>query len=109
MALIEDRRSGIWIRTLTAGATPCQFLISHLIVNTVLMTFQAIEFLIYAIYVGNNSYDWRFILIVSALLLLLGLAATLYGLCISVMTDSSLNATYFSILLTFPFTSLSGE
>lgn len=109
LALIEDRRSGIWNRTLTAGATPHQFLISHLVIGTCLMTLQALEFIAYAIYIGNDSHRWSFILLVSSLIFLLGFAGTLYGLCISVLTDSTLVATYFSIVITYPFLSLSGK
>lgn len=109
MALIDDRRCGIWHRSLMAGATPFQFFIAHLITGTGLMTLQAVEFTVYAIYIGNNSLRWEFIVPVASLIFFLGLAGCLYGLCISVLTDSTLAATYFSILATYPFLSLSGK
>lgn len=108
MALIEDRRCGIWNRTLAAGAEPYQFVISHLVLGTAVMILQAIEFIIYMIYIGHND-NLKFFVLVSALIFLLGFSGTLYGLCISVLTDSTLVATYFSILLTFPLISLGGE
>lgn len=109
MALIEDRKSGIWNRALTAGAKPNHFLVSHLIIGSVLMIIQAAEFITYAFYVGNDTQRWSFIWLVSSLIILLGFCGTLYGLCISVLTDSNLVATYFSIIVTYPFLSLSGE
>lgn len=109
LALIDDRRSGIWNRTLTAGATPHQFLASHIVIGTGLMILQALEFIAYAVYVGNESHKWSFILLVSSLIILLGLSGMLYGLCISVLTDSTLVASCFSIVITYPFLSLSGE
>lgn len=109
MALIDDRRCGIWHRSLMAGATPFQFFISHLITGTGLMSLQALEFIAYAIYIGNDSFRWKFILPAAALIFFLGLTGCLYGLCVSVLTDSTLAATYFSILATYPFLALSGE
>ena len=109
MALIDDRRCGIWHRSLMAGATPFQFFIAHLITGGGLMTLQALEFIAYALYIGNNSYRWEFAVPTAGLIFFLGLAGCLYGLCISVLTDSTLAATYFSILATYPFLALSGE
>lgn len=109
MALIEDRRCGIWDRTMAAGATPRQFAISHLITGGAMMTLQAVEFICYGFYVSNNNDSWTKILLVAALIIGTGLAGVLYGLCISIGTDSSLVATYFSILIAFPLICLSGE
>lgn len=109
MALIEDRKSGIWNRALTAGAKPNHFLVSHLIIGSLLMIIQAAEFITYAFYVGTDTHRWSFIWLVSSLIVMLGFCGTLYGLCISVLTDSNLVATYFSIIVTYPFLSLSGE
>lgn len=108
MALIDDRRCGIWNRSLMAGATPFQFFIAHLITGTALMSLQALEFIVYAVYISNNSLRATFIIPVAALIFLLGEAGCLYGLCISVLTDSTLAANYFSILATYPFLALSG-
>lgn len=109
LRLIEDRRSGIWNRTLSAGGTPLQFLISHLVCGSATMIIQAVEFIIYASFVGNDGHTLKFILSVSLLICLLGFSGTLFGLCISVFTDSVLVATYISLMLTLPLLSLSGE
>lgn len=109
LTLIEDRRSGIWNRTLTAGVTPLQFLISHLILGSATMLIQAIEFIIYSTFIANNGHTLEFLLLVSSLIILLGFSGTLFGLCISVMTDSVLVTTYISLVLTLPLLSLAGE
>lgn len=108
MRLIEDRRSGIWNRTLSAGGTPVQFLISHMVCGSILMIIQATEFIVYAAFIGNDGHTLKFIVSVSMLILLLGFSGTLFGLCISVFTDSVLVATYISLMLTLPLLSLSG-
>lgn len=108
MALIEDRRCGIWDRTMAAGATPRQFATSHLITGSAIMILQAIEFICYGLYVGHN-HSLGIILLLISLIIVTGLAGVLYGLCISIGTDSSLVATYFSVLITFPLISVSGE
>lgn len=109
LSLIEDRRSGIWNRTLIAGATPYQFLISQLIFGSALMFIQAIEFIIYAMFVGNGEDSLSYFLVVSSLVFLIGISGTLFGLLISVITDSVLVATYLSLVLLFPLLSLGGK
>jgi ABC-type multidrug transport system permease subunit len=109
LTLIEDRRSGVWNRTLTAGATPLEFLISHLILGSSIMMIQAIEFIVYTIFIGNNGHTMRFLVSVSTFVILLGFSGTLFGLCISAITDSVLVATYISLVLTLPLLFLSGE
>jgi hypothetical protein len=109
LRLIEDRRSGIWNRTLSAGGSPLQFLISHMVCGSATMVVQAIEFIVYASFIGNDGHTLKFILSVSLLIILLGFSGTLFGLCISVFTDSVLVATYISLMLTLPLLSLSGE
>lgn len=109
MVLIEDRKGGIYNRTLAAGCKPYQFLVSHLFLGSAIMMLQAIEFIGYAIYVGHDSASLRFIFLVSTLLILIGFSAILYGLCISVVTDSTLVATQCGVMATFPFFALSGE
>lgn len=108
MALIEDRRCGIWNRTMAAGATPRQFVISHLITGSSMMILQAVEFICYGIYVGHNN-SLIIILQMSLLIIAMGFSGVLYGLCVSIGTDSSLVATYFSIIIAFPLICISGE
>lgn len=72
------------------------------------MLFQAAEFVVYTLIISDDNESWRLIMI-PILILLVGLAGTLYGLVLSVVTDSTLVATYFSVMLTFPFTFLSGK
>ncbi|CRL04755.1 CLUMA_CG017815, isoform A [Clunio marinus] len=108
MCLIDDRRSGVWHRSLVAGANPFQFFLSHLVIGSAIATLQALEFVVYAVLVGNDVDTWRFILLFTTLIILLGLAGILYGLVISVSTDSSLVASYFSVMIAYPFMCLSG-
>lgn len=73
------------------------------------MLIQAIEFIIYATFIANDGHSLKFLLSVSSLIILLGFSGTLFGLCISVITDSVLVATYISLVLTLPLLSLGGE
>lgn len=107
LALIEDRLGGVWNRFAVAGVKPYQFLISHLISGSCLMFLQALEFIIFAIYL-SFEYSFNFIMLISLLLILMGLCGVIYGLMISVLTDSTLVSSFASLLALYPFLCLSG-
>jgi ABC-type multidrug transport system permease subunit len=109
LALVEERRSGIWNRALTAGVKPCHFLLSHIVTGFLIMLLQTLEYIVYAIYVGPNSGQPAHLVLLSLLLLSTGLSGILYGLCVSAFTDSVIVAACFSLVLGFPFLSLSGK
>lgn len=109
IAMIDDRRSGIWLRALTSGVSPHQFLLSHLIIGTGIMILQSIEFIIYTNLVGEDTGRLSCIVLIPLLIFLVGFSGILFGLCISVVTDSIIMATSCSTIAAYPFILVSGE
>jgi hypothetical protein len=107
--MVEERRSGIWNRVITAGVKPQHFFFAHLFTGCCLMVLQCIEFIIYSNAVSTNSGKPDNMILVSCLLLLTGTAGVLYGLLISTITDSVVVASCLSLVLGFPWITLSGE
>jgi uncharacterized membrane protein len=107
--LIEDRHCGMWNRTLAAGIKPYQFFVSHLVVGALLMIIQSAVFIFYTFIAWNVNFSTRNIFLISSLILLVGLTGIIYGLCISTVTDSSLVASFLSIIIAYPYICLSGE
>lgn len=108
LSLIEDRIGGVWNRFAVAGVKPHQFLLSHLFSGASLMILQALEFVVYAVYLSFD-FSLNFVLLVSMLLIMMGLAGVLFGLTLSVLTDNTLVASFASLLGIYPFVSMSGE
>jgi ABC-type polysaccharide/polyol phosphate export permease len=109
MVLMEERRSGIWNRVITAGVKPQHFFFAHFFTGSCLMLLQCLEFIVYSYAVTTNRDKLSNMLLVSALLLLTGIGGVLYGLTISAITDSVVVSSCFSLILGFPFVNLSGE
>jgi ABC-2 type transporter len=109
MVLVEERRSGIWNRVITAGVKPQHFFFAHLFTGCCLMMLQCLEFIVYSYAVATNRANLSNMLLVSGLLLLTGVGGVLYGLTISAITDSVVVSSCFSLVLGFPFITLSGE
>jgi hypothetical protein len=106
--MIEERRGGIWNRLLVADVKPNQFLFSHLGWNSFLMILQACEFFAYSAYVALN-FNWNFAILIFSLLVLVGLAGILYGLFVSVITNSAIAAGSACSVALYPFISLCGK
>lgn len=107
--MIDDRQSGLWVRALTAGVAPYQFVFSHLVIGTGIMIIQSIEFVVYAHLVVTDPHRWSFIVVVPLLIFLVGLSGILFGLVISILSDSILLATTISTVVAFPFILISGK
>lgn len=109
IAMIDDRQSGLWLRALTAGVAPYQFVFSHLVTSTGIMIIQSIEFVVYSHLVVADPHRWSFIVVVPLLIFLVGLSGILFGLVISMLSDSILLATTISTVVAFPFILISGK
>lgn len=107
--MIDDRQSGLWVRALTAGVAPYQFVLSHLVIGTGIMVIQSVEFIVYAHLVVTDPHRWSFIVVVPLLIFLVGLSGILFGLVISILSDSTLLATTISTVVAFPFILISGK
>lgn len=106
--MIDDRLGGVWNRFTVAGVKPSQFLISHLLFGSCLMLVQAAEFLGFSLYIAFDI-SMNYIATVSLLLILIGFTGVLYGLILSIVSDSTLVSSVGSLLAMYPFLCLSGE
>lgn len=99
LAFITERRDGLYDRTLAAGVDQVQMLISHSIVQLVVMVVQIslVVFFTFVIYKvpTNGPFIWVFIL-----LLLQGLAGMSFGLMVSAICREE-NTAIMMILGTF--------
>lgn len=95
---------------MTAGATPNQFLISRVIVSSAVMIFQAVEYMIYAIMIDERSHhSLGYLALIAVFLVTFGFSGMLFGFCVSILTDSLVEATYFTCISLFPFLTLAGK
>lgn len=107
-AFISDRLDGIWNRMLLAGVAPSEILMSHIISNSIVMILQSVEFLIVTKYIyelENHGSDT----IVMALILLVGFAAIVYGLAVSILAKDFMTATFASSLIFYPMMIMCGK
>lgn len=107
-SFVSDRLDGIWNRVLLAGVQPLDILLSHIITNSSVMILQSLEFYVVTKYIyelKNVGADW----IVMLLIILVGLAAILYGLAISILAKDYMTATFASSLIFYPMMIMCGE
>lgn len=107
-AFISDRLDGIWNRVLLAGVVPSEFLAAHVITNTAIMVLQSVEFVIVTKYIyalENQGSSW----LVVSLIFLVGIAAILYGLAVSILAKDFTTAAFASSLIFYPMMIMCGE
>lgn len=106
-AFISDRLDGVWNRVLLAGVDPIEFLLSHIVFNIFIVILQTAEFHVIATYVfelENIGNYW----LVMALILLVELAAIIYGLAVSILSKDYMTATFSSSLIFYPMIMMCG-
>lgn len=106
-ALIGDRIDGIWNRVLLAGVDPVEILIAHIISNSAIMILQCMQFLIF-----TNIFDLEVrgsIWTVMLLIVLVGFAAIVYGLAVSIFANDFMTATFASSIIFHPMMIMCGE
>lgn len=107
-AFISDRLDGIWNRVLLAGVVPSEFLAAHIVTNTAVMVLQSVEFVVVTKYIyalENQGSSW----LVISLIFLVGIAAIMYGLAVSILAKDFTTATFASSLIFYPMMIMCGE
>ena len=77
-AFIYDRTEGVWNRVLVAGVRPLEFLLAHLVVESVVMIIELVALIIVAVVFYDTPHEGNAFLSLS-LLLLMGLYGILLG------------------------------
>jgi len=98
----------MWDRVLIAGVGPLEMLLAHIISGSVFMIFQSIQYFCFTVFVFHGTANSSFFL-VALMLLLVGFTAILYGLGVSIYSNTYTTATFLSSSVFLPIMSLSGE
>lgn len=108
-SIFAGKVDGTWDRTIVAGVSPVQYLWAIFLEGTCLMLLQSFEMYIYVVFFLSPSMTCNSYILVAILLMLTGLAGLSFGLLISVLSNSSLQAITAVQFFYFPATFLSGE
>lgn len=90
---INDRLDGIWNRSLVAGITTKEMLISHIVTQSCVVFCQCLETIILVLYVfgtKNNGSNLTF----GGLLILNGICGMMFGIVISIFAGSHTTANF---------------
>nr|CAD7595053.1 unnamed protein product [Timema genevievae] len=105
--LIYERREGLLDRTIVAGVTPLEIMVSHVITQFVLMSVQSVLLLTFTIYVFRveceGSMFW-----VAALTVLQGMSGMCFGFAISTFCEIESTAFQMAMGSFYPALLLSG-
>lgn len=107
LAFVLERKEGLLDRSLVAGVTAFEFLLSHLLTQMLVLSVQIILLLIFTFLIFNIPCRGSFLWVV-LLTYLQGVAGMGKGLLISSVCTEEFSATMFAFGLFFPILLLSG-
>ena len=107
ICLIKEHKDGMLERTLSASVTSIEFIISHLLSNVVLLTFQMMVLVFVSFYLIGFEIKGSFYLVIG-LIYLQGLAGVMFGLWTSSITHDEIAAGMIGIGFLLSSTLISG-
>nr|CAD7409531.1 unnamed protein product [Timema cristinae] len=105
--LLVEKMDGIWGRTLVAGVTSSEVLMSHVISQMVQTFIQMVFILLMSLYVFGFEIRYNFTLAV-VLIALQAMAGMTFGFLMSSLCDEIRTANYFSLGIFYPYLLTSG-
>lgn len=110
ISIIEEKLSGIWNRTLVSGARPVHFLLSHIIIGSVILGIQFLEHFVFtAFFLVMPETSHNSLVLLALLLTMTGYAGLLFGLMLSTVVKSSLQSFSVAQFFVYPAVLVSGE
>lgn len=94
---------------ISAGVTPNQIVLSHLIEGLLISLLQFLQYSLYSTFILSSTISLKSALIISMILLLIGQAGMIFGLLCSICFKSVLASFIFGQGIIYPMTFLSGE
>jgi ABC-2 family transporter protein len=85
-SICDDRKNGLWNRTMLSGVTPAEILLSHFVVQLFFNLIQIVEILVFLSTILQTS-DISKLLMISTFLMLLLFAGMGAGMAISCLTE----------------------
>lgn len=106
-AFIIDRKEGFWNKSLLAGVSTLEILLSHVIIHIVFVLVQVVEYLILIALIYQESNHGNYFML-AILLSLLGLSGLFFGLMLSCICTEYKHAILVMFGISQPMTVLIG-
>lgn len=104
----NDRKNGVWNRTLLAGVDIMELMISHISVESLILLIQLFEVVVLARFVFQADKEGNYML-VAALFGLLGFAGMCFGMTVSCFSDNLMQSNLLITGMAQPMMILSGN
>lgn len=108
ISIITSRTDGTWDRTIVAGALPHHFLWAHLLEGLMITILQCLEYVCYVIFFFPASLTVNSATLISLLLLFTGLTGLTFGLLLSIVMTTVMEAFMISQFFVYPASFISG-
>lgn len=106
--ILQDRLEGIWDRSIIAGVTASEILITHFVTQLILLLLQITEILSVVFLIFETANNGSTITML-ALIILQGVCGMCFGLWISTVTTMHTFANFVSTGSFYPMVLISGE
>jgi len=106
-AILMEKMQGLLERSLVAGMTIMEMLITHVFVQLVVLSIQTLLMMVVCFVIFDNPMIGSLSLLL-VLLLFIGMSGMCYGFMVSVFCDSDMAATFMGLGSFFPLAMLSG-
>uniref|UniRef100_A0A1B6KFR7 Uncharacterized protein n=4 Tax=Graphocephala atropunctata TaxID=36148 RepID=A0A1B6KFR7_9HEMI len=106
-AILMEKMQGLMERSLVAGTTLVELLVTHVLVQMIVLAIQTLLMMIVCFVIFDNPMVGSLTLL-CFLLFLIGMSGMCYGFMVSVFCDSDTAATFMGLGSFFPLSMLSG-
>ena len=106
--IITDRLEGVWDRSLVLGVNTIEILLSHFLLQTVLLLFQVFEMILLSFWIFDmeNNGDMLYVILI---LVLVGMTGMSFGFLISIICGSHSTANILATGSFYPMILVSGK